>query len=258
MKIAFLIPTTSKDRDWKLPQETYLFKITLDSFKKTYDEEHDYIFYIGIDRFDKIFDNNNFISFFNHFIESSLKNCLIKFIYMDNIEKGHLSKMWNKLFNLAYNENNDYFFQCGDDIKFLTKGWINNCISILDKNNNIGLTGPLNNNLNILTQTFVHRKHMDIFGFYFPNEIINWCIDDWINLIYKEIAYFPLYDHLCLNLGGNPRYLINNKYTTDELYSCNRGIKHFSYDDFMELKNVQLINYAKRDRLILKKYLLNN
>ncbi len=258
MKIAFLIPSTSKDRNWNIPQETYLYKITLDSFRKTYDSGHIYTFYIGIDRLDKIYDNNDFISFFNHFIEHYFDNCSIKFIYMDNIPKGYLSKMWNKLFKLAYLENNDYFFQCGDDIKFITKGWINDSISILNKNNNIGLTGPMNDNLTILTQTFVHRKHMDIFGFYFPDEIINWCIDDWINLIYKETAYFPLNNHLCINLGGSPRYLINNKYTIDELYSCNRGIKHFSYDDFTQLKNIKLINLVKRDRLIFKEYLLKN
>ena len=33
--------------------------------------------------------------------------------------------MWNILFKKAYNDNCDYFYQCGDDILFKTKGWNN-------------------------------------------------------------------------------------------------------------------------------------
>ena len=40
---------------------------------------------------------------------------------MKNIKKGHLTAMWNVLFKQAYDDNNDYFFQCGDDINFHTK-----------------------------------------------------------------------------------------------------------------------------------------
>jgi hypothetical protein len=140
-----------------------------------------------------------------------MKNVDIQFICMDNIPKGHLTKMWNKLFNISYNDNCDYFFQCGDDIAFKTKGWINKCIEVLIKSNNIGMAGPINNNNKILTQSFVSRSHMELFGYYFPEEIINWCCDDWINLVYKNLGkLYPLKEHYCANLGGEPRYIINN------------------------------------------------
>ena len=32
--------------------------------------------------------------------------------------------MWNHLFHNAYEDNCDYFFQCGDDIMFTTKNWV--------------------------------------------------------------------------------------------------------------------------------------
>ena len=54
----------------------------------------------------------------------------------------------------------------------------------LEENNNIGLTGPINNNSSILTQAFVSRRHMLIFGWFFPEEIKNWYCDDWYNIIY--------------------------------------------------------------------------
>jgi hypothetical protein len=130
---------------------------------------------------------------------------------MDGINKGHLTAMWNRLFNKAYEDEYDYFFQCGDDILFETSGWVNACIATLQKSDNIGMTGPLNNNSRILTQSFVSRRHMELFGHYFPEEIINWCCDDWINLVYQNINHlYPLTTHSCLNIGGEPRYDINN------------------------------------------------
>lgn len=212
MKIGILIPSTSKGRDWKNIKETYLFKHTLKTFLITYDNEHKYKFYIGIDRNDRIYDNKEYIDEIQRFM-SIMKNTEIEFIYMDNIPKGHLTIMWNKLFQKAYNEKCDYFFQCGDDIEFKTPGWINDCINIQKKFDNFVLTGPIDkNNTRLLTQSFVSRKHMEIFGYYFPPEIINWFCDDWINNIYKTIDRFdPLLNKYLINIGGRPRYNIDNK-----------------------------------------------
>ena len=171
MKIGILIPVTSNYRNWNTILETYLYNLTLRTFASIYDNEHTYIFYIGIDRNDTIFDNIKIQKLFETLV-AQLEGCSIKFIYMDNINKGHTSELWNKLFKQAYDENCDYFFQCGDDIVFKTKGLFNTCIQILQQHNNIGVTGPANNNNRILTQTFVSRKHMDIFGFYFQKKYI--------------------------------------------------------------------------------------
>ena len=210
VKIGLIIPSTSKGRDWKSYKETYLFKHTIKTFVLTYNSEHNYTFYIGIDKNDKIYDNENVKKNIKRFV-NVMKNIDIEFIYMDNIEKGHLTVMWNRLFKKAYDDGCDYFFQCGDDIEFKTKNWVNDCIDTLKKNNNIGMTGPINNNPKILTQSFVSRTHMQLFGYYFPPEIINWFCDDWINMIYIHLkCFFPLKQHFCDNIGGNPRYDINN------------------------------------------------
>jgi hypothetical protein len=210
MKIGILIPSTSNGRDWKTYKETYLYSITLKSFLLTYDNEHTYIFYIGIDRNDKILDKNIFRDEVNRLV-SIFKNVTVQYLYMDDIKKGHLTVMWNKLYKKALESQCDYFYQCGDDIEFKTKGWINDCIKKLQENDNIGLTGPINNNPYILTQSFVSRKHYDLFGYYFPEEIINWFCDDWINDVYKGLnAFYPLKQHLCINIGGLPRYDIDH------------------------------------------------
>jgi len=216
MKLGILIPATSKGRNWNSYKESYLFQNTLKSFLITYNQEYTYVFYIGIDREDPIYDNENNKNEFNRFV-SIMKNVSIQFIYMDNIPKGHLTVMWNVLFKKAYDENCDYFFQCGDDIEYKTKNWVKDCIEILQKNNNIGLTGPINNNARLLTQSFVSRNHMIMFNYYFPPEIINWFCDDWINEVYRCIGrFFPLKQHLCINMGGEPRYTINNQSYNNE------------------------------------------
>ena len=126
------------------------------------------------------------------------------------IKKGHLTKRWNKLADIGYKDNCDYFFQIGDDIFFKTKGFINDCINILQKNNNIGMTGPVNNNKNILTQCFVSKKHIEILGYFFPEEIINWYCDDWYNYLYKPNNFFSLKNHYASNDGGKERYKYTN------------------------------------------------
>jgi hypothetical protein len=211
-KIAFLIITTSNNRDnWNNIKDSYLYNMTLKTFLLTQDKENLYKFYIGIDANDRIFDNKEQQYHITYFTDV-FPNLEFEFIVYDNniIPKGHLTIMWNVLFKKAYNDNYDYFYQCGDDLEFKTKGWINDCIKILKNKNNIGLTGPINNNNRILTQSFVSRKHMEIFGWYFPEEIINWCCDDWYNMVYYPNFLYPLQNHYAENNGGQPRYEINN------------------------------------------------
>lgn len=211
MKIGLLIPSTSNNREWNSLKESYLYNLTFKTFLLTQDPEHEYIIYIGIDRGDKIYDNVQQQNMFHRF-KIIYKNLNFRFIYID-ADKGHLTKMWNQLFRIAYDEGCDYFYQCGDDIKFTTKGWINDSIAILQANKNIGITGPTNNNNFILTQVFVSRVHMEIFNYFFPETILNWGCDDWYNAVYKPDYYFPLKDHYCSNEGGSPRYVVNNNPT---------------------------------------------
>ena len=209
-KIAMLIPCTSKGRDnWRTMKDTYLHNLSLKHFLLTQDKEHEYVFYIGYDSDDRIFSDTSQHEMLNRY-SMVFKNVSFVFIKFENIAKGHVTKMWNVLFKKAYEDGCDYFYQCGDDIIFHTKGWVNDCIVKLKTNNDIGLAGPINNNNLILTQAFVSREHMEIFGWFFPEEIINWGCDDWYNHLYSPTMFFPLKNHYCSNEGGTPRYTINN------------------------------------------------
>jgi hypothetical protein len=207
-KIALLVPCTSRMRtEWEIMKDTYLFRYTLKTFLATCDKEHEYVLYIGYDSGDRIFSNpeeQKVISMF----PKAFKFLSVVFMEM-NAPKGHLTKMWNQLFKKAYDDGCDYFYQCGDDICFETKGWVNDCISILEYNEGIGIAGPMNNNTQIITQGFVSRCHMKIFGEFFPESILNWGCDDWYNHVYQPYFCYILTNHYCSNEGGRPRYDVN-------------------------------------------------
>lgn len=211
LKIGILIPSKSR-KEWTNIYDTLLYNNTIRTLLNTTRDTNYIVFYIGIDEDDKIWTNEE-----NHKILLELKNYRknidFKFFYMKNIEKGHLTRMWNKLFQHAYEDNCDYFYQCGDDIEFRTLNWLEDSIKILKSKGNLGVTGPidyndhrLKNGILSLTQTFVSRKHMEIFKCYFPSQIYNWQCDYWINDIYKPNFFYPLLKHICFNSGGSLRY----------------------------------------------------
>ena len=226
-KVSLLIPCTCRGRDeWLNIKDTYLYKLSLNTFLKTQNKEHKYVVYIGYDSDDRIFScevSQNEVRRFT----SVFPNVSFKFIEYTNIKKGHLTKMWNVLYQTAYDDKCDYFYQCGDDITFKTDGWINDSIVALYEHNDIGISGPLNNNSSILTQAMFSRKHMEIFGWLFPEEIMNWFCDDWYNYVYRPNLFYPLTSHYCSNDGGiprydingNPNYLENGKQNSNELRS---------------------------------------
>ena len=209
MKIAFLIPSTTKNRPWKKMEETYLYTVFGESFLNTLSDDIDYSIYINIDDDDPIYSKKGEKEKFERFIGEKAK---IKWIDDGQVQKGFLTLMWNYLFEKALEDNNEYFYQCGDDIWFEDKDWIKECIVQMKKQNDIGICGPINPpNYRILTQTFVSRKHYEIFQCYFPVQIKNWWCDDWINFVYYPQYVTKLKKTNAANKGGEPRYVRPNE-----------------------------------------------
>lgn len=241
-KLGILLPIKSI-LAWKNIYDSFLYKILIKSFLKTHDTEHKYTFYCIFDQCDHIYGNKE--------EQNKLKNIVnIQFINSDGIEKGHLTSMWNRAFEKAYQDKCDYFFQCGDDTELCNEGWVNASIKELQKNNNIGLTGPIdklrwlscsNSRIGgdrfIMTQSFVSRKHYEIFGFYFPEELKNWYCDNFITNLYFP-KYFYYIDYFIINKGGKPRYEINGSLNTNckvkkicEKLVNNYKVKLISHED---------------------------
>ena len=196
MKIAVIVPSTSKNRDWKTPEDSYL-NLMLSTFRETCDDEHEYCFFVGVD------DTDAYYLKYQPDFEATEGVRIVPV----SVEKGYVTHIWNSLAKIAVEEGFDYLFQCGDDVRLETKGWVNKCIEVLQAINNIGVTGPNDrNNMRILTQSFVHRTHYELFKFYFPPEIPNWYCDDWITEIYDDRTVRLASEYTCFNTGGQPRY----------------------------------------------------
>ena len=202
LEIAFLIPikTTSL-------YNSSIYKL-LKFFKDQVINNHIFNFYLGFDNGDKCL---NEISLLQEFHSSNFTITIIE--YKNNIQKGHLTKMWNILMKKSYNKN-DYFYQLGDDIIFHDYNFIDTYIKTLKISNNIGVTGLLQGTKqSILTQSFVSKKHYQIFKYLFPNEILNWYCDNWISKVYSyKNLYFPI----------STSFIENNSISTGIRYIPNR------------------------------------
>jgi hypothetical protein len=251
--IGILIPSTTHKREWTKFKETTLCNIFFQSFFTTYCKKYKYTIYLVVDDDDHILSNMVVRKQITKYI-SIMQNTSIEFISSSGIPKGWVTHMWNRAFKRAYDDGCDYFFQSGDDIRFMGNNWVSDSILMLEQHNGIGLTGPMdygrikNNNSRSLpggdrfiqTQSFVSRKHMEIFGFYFPEEIKNWFCDDWITKVYYPKNFYKI-NHYILNMGGNPRYdIIGQIHNPNDptFKACNRLIHECKIilDKFTPLK----------------------
>jgi len=209
MKIAIIIPSTTKQRDWECITQTYLYKSII-SFAGKCNPDYQYKFYIGVDTDDKIYsrqDEKNKI-----YALCKDLNVGIQFYPIDkNDHNGFLTHIWNIIYKKAIEEKNDYFFIAGDDIIYMSDGWLDNCINALTKTKGVGAAGIFNGNGRILTQFLITKKHYDIFGYAYHPHIKNWGCDD-----VMHYTYAPSFLHICegqaINAGGDPRYEIDFSY----------------------------------------------
>lgn len=205
MKVAFVIPSTTNNRDeWSSAEDTYLWNILCATLDR-YTPQHEIKLFIGYDDDDRIYsvaeERLKFKARFNKF--------RIEFFPMVNL-KGKVTSIWNKLGDEALKQDYEYIKVLGDDIRLPNDiGWLGCMINKLKKNDNIGFSAGWSNNDQIPTQFLIHKTHINIFDFIYPNEIPNWGCDNWMYDIYPEkyknwLKSFPL-----LNVGGQPRYQIH-------------------------------------------------
>lgn len=246
IKIGIIIPSTNKNLNITSYLKTYFMSIFLSSFLKTRCLDYKIIpifckIYLIIDHDDPIYSQNEERNMIKKIIDP-IQNLDIEFILNETVEKGWVTQLWNIGFKKAFDEKCDYFLQCGDDIDFLDKEWLSELIDIMKSHNDIGITGPFDwgrykfaidqgkQTKFILTQSFVSKKHMEIFGFYFPEEIKNWYCDDWITKIYMNANKLWFCKKRIINKGGNPRYIpiniIDNKTHTME-HICDQLINQY-------------------------------
>lgn len=241
-KIGLLIPTTSRNQVILNPLEMTLFKLLIPTMlaSLTKDEkiEHSITIFLGLDDNDVVFNDINFINNINIEFKNLTNGTNIELILIVCSDCNHNPvKVWNILHKVAFDNGCDYFYQLGDDIQFLTSGWITRFIDVLPQYK-IGIVGGFDINIhrpdNLITQSFVNRNHMKIFGYYYPNVFTNWYSDNWIQNVYGENTKL-LDDVKIKNAGGPPKYKIDNKekILMDEIVSGQEKIEKYENMEFV-------------------------
>lgn len=217
--VALMVPATSAFRPtWTSVFHTYMLKLFLPGIRQVLSPNVEYRLYFGYDTGDRLFDNAKN----RGRIRAFMKKMPVKMTYTEvelvGCEAGHVTKMWNMLFERAVSDGCDYFLQTGDDIQFKTKGWIQECIDYLKSNDGWGVIGPrqVNGASNLITQAFVSRRHWDTFGFFFPPAIKNWHCDNWITNMYAPSLCNILQDHFFVNSSFNEKNSKRERYVVDQ------------------------------------------
>jgi len=207
--IALLIPICSRNKQYNTLFDTPIMNCIYPSFLKTKNEEYNYSFFIGFD------DDDDFYK--SHYDELTQ---IFNNVHILSDTQHAPAFAWNKLASIAYNSTDikyDYFFQVGDDIILETPNWSKIFIEKLSLNKDIGVVGPCNLvNYNqrisagkpyVIENSFVSRKHIDIFNYFFHPSIKNWYCDDWITQIYTPYFSEIQTNILCINSIYDVRYI---------------------------------------------------
>ena len=221
--IALLVPVCSRNQNYKTFADTPFVKYLFPSFIRTFSVgyssflcpqyiDYSYTFYIGMDETDHFYTSR--VDDFNKFYGPKID---IKCVFLKDCEHKP-AHAWNRLFEIAYNDNHDYFYQIGDDIEMLDP-WTDTFIQLLKARENKGVVGARHDvnyfgriqqgKTPVIENAFVHRTHYQLFKTFFNKEIENWYCDDWITEVYK-----PHYSTICSNIkiknNVMDRYKIKN------------------------------------------------
>eukprot|EP01080_Neovahlkampfia_damariscottae_P007945 gene7945-12412_t len=193
--VALGFPSTSKGIGSKTFGAMPPFKLMIPSLLRTInkgDKNFLYNLYLGFDIEDPYYDNEKNQQEIIKNIQSMTAGYPITFTFVRcRPTYGWTSFLWNAVFQHAMKDSNDYFYQINDDLEFRSPGWTEEFINKLKSNPvkaNLGVVGPRDdNNPRIFTQSFVHKTHHDIFGYYYPPVFRNWYSDDWITTVYNPV-----------------------------------------------------------------------
>lgn len=187
-KIAFLIP--SKNKVTETPEQIHLVSNFLRSLLASITAEEwgrfQYVLYVGYDRDDPVLDERRgeLKDVLDALLGGHQSSVLVKFHQLPTAKC--ITLLWNILFVDAVQDGNDYFYQVNDDVTLESPGWSTVFVNSLRAKGDFGVVGPNDRmwDCRLLTQSFVSRRHYEIFRWYFPIEIKDWYSDNWVSQVY--------------------------------------------------------------------------
>lgn len=198
---AFLVPSTTRNREWNSIEETYLYSILLKTLCN-HPPPVDISIYVGYDEDDPIYSKEE------ERMKLNSQYLDVKIVWVPfTSEPGNVVRIWNDLCKLAMSHGYQWFKLLGDDIRLPNDpSWLRVLQKAIVKNNYVGWGAGYSNNDNIATQFLIHKTHYEIFEFVFPPQIKNYFCDDFMNEVYPQKYKIWRKDYPLLNTGGLPRY----------------------------------------------------
>ena len=190
--VAVGLALTTRGKDLKfenIANEMPFFKSLLVSFCQTATTGYSYHFYVAHDHTDVFFSDSKAHALFEDTFDSVVKRWCsstlnVTLHMVECSHAGHPAWAQNDAMMTAYMDNIAYYYRVNDDTIMETTDWTEKLIDQLQRYNppNVGVAGPWckDGNTAILTHDFVHRTHVDIYGFYYPRIFTDWFADDWI------------------------------------------------------------------------------
>lgn len=167
----------------------------LPSFCRTASLGYEYHFYFGYDWTDPIA-NETMLAAMEQAFRRSVQNHCAEL----NVSIGRLNMIrcqyeakpaWaqNDAMMAAYLDGMDFFYRLNDDTRPVVSGWTEVFIGTLARLSPpfVGVVGPscTLEPSDIMSHDFVHRTHIEIFGFYYPRTFTDWFADTWISHVYR-------------------------------------------------------------------------
>lgn len=190
--------------------------------------------------------------------DNESKTCILQLIekygknikYTSSEKKLNLSQMWNYAYeNISTGE---ILMLCADDIRFRTKSWdtiIKN--EFLKVNDKILLVfgDDLIQNEKLATHSFIHRKWVDISGFWLPPYFCADYVDTWLDDVARKInriKYLPnvITEHMHFSVNKS-KYDENTAKRLENLKKENPGNIYYEKENERIEHAYKLIQYIE-------------
>jgi len=198
--ISVMAATTTRKVSQPSTKNLALFTYLLPSLVRTLDCGFRYEFVLGFDKGDPYYDSDAGMketkAWFKKHVEDVLKangiSCQLRLVKVNNTLKKP-GPVFLEMGRAAFKAGSDYFYRINDDTELVAR-WPSKFVGSLKSiPHQLGVVGPVCNqgNQKILTHDFVARIHMQVFEMnYYPAELTDWWMDDWISLVYGQQRTF--------------------------------------------------------------------
>uniref|UniRef100_A0A6C0B2T4 Glycosyltransferase 2-like domain-containing protein n=1 Tax=viral metagenome TaxID=1070528 RepID=A0A6C0B2T4_9ZZZZ len=178
--VVFIIPSSSRNMNFADADSCSLLKTLYSSLQKL--DISNYKFIIGIDD-----DDEFYLKHINELKERLPKN--FHFHFFNNFDKSYVCIV-NQLAAVAINDYGaEYLSVFADDLNVYSLDHINKFIDYFKNNGYICLGWAIDEgNERIATHPFLHKKHVELLGYFYPKEIKNWYCDDWATEVYTKLG----------------------------------------------------------------------